>query len=140
MTGPEICFYTLKPLIYFYKIISVSGAAMKLDEIQKLTDAELICGELDSREIRNAFSSDLMSDVLTNEADEAILITGLANIQAIRTAEMADISCILFVRDKEITPNMIRLAKESNILLMKTRHTMFWVCGILYKAGMVPVY
>jgi len=113
---------------------------MKLDEIQKLTDAQLICGELDSREVRNAFSSDLMSDVLTNEADEAILITGLANIQAIRTAEMADISCILFVRDKEITPNMIRLAQESDIILMQTRHTMFWVCGVLYKAGMVPVY
>ena len=53
----------------------------------------------------------LMSDVLTVEADDAVLITGLANIQAIRTAEMADISCILFVRDKEITPNMIRFGR-----------------------------
>ena len=75
---------------------------MKINEIQKLTEAELICGEPGSKEIFNAFSSDLMSDVLTNEADEAVLITGLANVQAIRTAEMADISCILFVRDKEI--------------------------------------
>lgn len=113
---------------------------MKLEAIQKLTEAELICGDLDDREIENAFSSDLMSDVLTNEADNAILITGLANVQAIRTAEMADISCILFVRDKEITPNMIRLAEDSDILLMQTKHTMFWVCGILYQAGLVPVY
>ena len=113
---------------------------MKIDEILKLTEAGLICGEIDAREIKNAFSSDLMSDVLTNEADNAILITGLANVQAIRTAEMADISCILFVRGKEIPPNMVRLAEESDILLMQTKHTMFWVCGVLYQAGMVPVY
>jgi serine kinase of HPr protein (carbohydrate metabolism regulator) len=81
-----------------------------------------------------------MSDVLTNEADNAILITGLANVQAIRTAEMADISCIIFVRGKEIPQNMIRLAEESHILLMKTKHTMFWVCGVLYQAGIAPVY
>ena len=113
---------------------------MKIKEIQKLTEAELICGDPGSMEVINAFSSDLMSDVLTNEADEAVLITGLANVQAIRTAEMADISCILFVRDKEIPANMVRLAEESDIILMKTRHTMFWVCGILYQAGVVPVY
>jgi predicted transcriptional regulator len=130
----------LKPLEIIYRIISYSGAAMKIEEIQKLTEAELICGEPGSKEIFNAFSSDLMSDVLTNEADEAVLITGLANVQAIRTAEMADISCILFVRDKEIPANMVRLAEENDIILMKSRHTMFWVCGVLYQNGMVPVY
>jgi len=113
---------------------------MKLEEILKVTEAELVCGETGEMEIVNAFSSDLMSDVLTNEADEAVLITGLVNVQAIRTAEMADIGCILFVRDKEIPPNMIRLAEESDIVLMRTRHTMFWVCGMLYQAGLIPVY
>ncbi|QEN07060.1 hypothetical protein EXM22_03315 [Oceanispirochaeta crateris] len=113
---------------------------MKLDEIKKLAEAQIICGDIDSREINSAFSSDLMSDVLTSEADNALLITGLANIQAIRTAEMADISCILFVRGKEIPPNMIRLAEESNILLLQSKHTMFWVCGVLYEAGIHPVY
>ena len=113
---------------------------MKLDEIQKISNAEIVCGSLDDRDIYYAFSSDLMSDVLTVEADDSILITGLANIQAIRTAEMADISCILFVRDKEITPNMIRLAEESNILIMKTKSAMFTVCGGLFNKGLKAVY
>ncbi|MBF9016434.1 MULTISPECIES: DRTGG domain-containing protein [unclassified Oceanispirochaeta] len=113
---------------------------MKLNEIIKLTESELICGDPETQEYVNAFSSDLMSDVLTNEADEALLITGLVNVQAIRTAEMADISCILFVRDKTIPPNMVRLAEESDITILKTKHTMFWVCGVLYQAGIVPVY
>lgn len=113
---------------------------MKLEEIMKVSKAELVSGTIDDREIIYAFSSDLMSDVLTVEADDGILITGLANIQAIRTAEMADISCILFVRDKEITPNMIRLAEESGILIMKTRHAMFTVCGNLFDKGLKAVY
>lgn len=113
---------------------------MKLEEIRKIAEAEMVCGSLDDREIVHAFSSDLMSDVLTAEADDAILITGLANVQAIRTAEMADISCILFVREKEITPNMIRLADESGIVMMKTRHAMFTVCGQLYERGLKAVY
>jgi predicted transcriptional regulator len=113
---------------------------MKLNEIIKLTEAEVICGDPETQEYANAFSSDLMSDVLTNEADEALLITGLVNVQAIRTAEMADISCILFVRDKAIPSNMIRLAEESDITILKSKHTMFLVCGVLYQAGIVPVY
>ncbi len=113
---------------------------MKLEEILAITEAELVCGTLDDREIVQAFSSDLMSDVLTVEADDAVLITGLANIQAIRTAEMADISCILFVRDKEITPNMIRLADESGIIIMKTRNAMFTACGNLFREGLKAVY
>ena len=113
---------------------------MKLQEIKKITEAELLCGTLDDREIIHAFSSDLMSDVLTIEADDAILITGLANIQTIRTAEMADISCVLIVREKEVTPNMIRLAEENEIILMKTKHAMFTVCGNLFKEGLKAVF
>ncbi len=121
-------------------IVTIAGVRMKLEEIMRITDAQLISGELDDRDYIQAFSSDLMSDVLTVEADDAILITGLANIQTIRTAEMADISCILFVREKEITPNMIRLAQENNIILMKTKNAMFTVCGRLFAAGLRAVY
>jgi len=113
---------------------------MKLIEIQKLTEATVVCGDMGDGNYTNAFSSDLMSDVLTSESDQAILITGLVNVQTIRTAEMADIDCILFVRDKDIPPNMLRLAQESDITLLRTKHTMFYVCGVLYEAGIRGVY
>jgi hypothetical protein len=51
-----------------------------------------------------AFASDLMSDVLTLKNDNLVLITGLATLQTIRTAEMADINCIIFVRNKKVSP------------------------------------
>jgi hypothetical protein len=57
-----------------------------------------------------------MSDVLTLDQDNVVLITGLATLQTIRTAEMADINCIIFVRNKRATSEMIRLAGKPGLI------------------------
>ncbi len=113
---------------------------MKVKEILKIVDGRIICGDDLEKELSTGCSSDLMSDILTLEPVNAVLITGLANIQAIRTADMADISHILFVRDKQISQEMINLATESNITLLETGLSMFNVCGKLYKAGLSGAY
>ncbi|MDR1055087.1 MAG: hypothetical protein LBL90_04530 [Prevotellaceae bacterium] len=114
---------------------------MTLKEIVSLLQAEVICenNHLD-KTVKYAFAADLMSDVLRLDTSEMILITGLANLQTIRTAEMSDISYILFVRDKQISPEMVELAKESNIALIQCKQSMFRVCGELYIAGLKPIY
>jgi predicted transcriptional regulator len=96
----------------------------------------------DSREERvsRAFSSDLMSDVLTLLADELLLITGLNNVQAVRTAEMADIGVVLFVRGKRPNEKMVELAEENGITLLSTDFSMFKSSGLLYGAGLAPVF
>lgn len=90
--------------------------------------------------IEKAFSSDLMSDVLTLLADNLLLITGLNNIQTVRTAEMADICHILFVRGKRPSEKMIELAREQEIILMSTSFSMYKTSGLLWAAGLSPVY
>ena len=92
------------------------------------------------REVHRAFSSDLMSDVLTLLADDLLLITGLNNVQAVRTAEMADIGVILFVRGKEPGPKMLELAQENRIVLLSTGFSMFKSSGLLFNAGLRPVF
>jgi hypothetical protein len=86
------------------------------------------------------FCSDLMSDVLTLETDMMLLITGMANLQTIRTAEMADIHYVLLDRNKKATEEMVKLAVESGIVLLETGMSSFRCCGILYSAGLKPVY
>ncbi len=113
---------------------------MKVKEIVKIVDGRVICGNNLEKDLSTGCSSDLMSDILTLEPVNAVLITGLANIQAIRTAEMADISFILFVRDKQISKEMIQLASDSNITLLETGLSMFNVCGRLFKAGLNGAY
>ncbi len=114
---------------------------MEIKKIAEVLDARVICGEeyLD-RSIECGFASDLMSDVLTLDSEQLVLITGLANVQVVRTAEMADISCILFVRDKSVTPDMRKIASENHMVLLECRYSMFKTIGMLHEAGLQPVY
>ncbi|MBN2807077.1 MAG: hypothetical protein JXR22_10505 [Prolixibacteraceae bacterium] len=113
---------------------------MNLIELIELVNAKIVAGNPDHRIIEKAFCSDLMSDVLTIDTDQLLLITGMANVQTIRTAEMADIHAILLVRNKKASPDMIKLAKENNLVLFETSISMFHAAGKLYTAGLKPVY
>ena len=110
---------------------------MKLRQIAELLECEILIGEefLD-REVAYAFGSDLMSDVLAYTEEDTVLLTGLCNNQVIRTAEMLDLKSIVFVRGKKPTDEIIELAKEYDILLLRTEHTMYSASGILYSHGL----
>ena len=110
---------------------------MKISKIQKLLDAEIICGEeLLDGEVHSACGCDMMSDVLAYVKDQAVLLTGLCNPQVIRTAEMMDMKCVVFVRSKCPTDEMIRLAEESDLVVLKTTKRMYEACGKLYAEGL----
>ncbi len=95
---------------------------------------------MENRIIRKAFSSDLMSDVLTLDEEHILLITGLTNVQLIRTAEIADIEVVLLARNKKASEEMIRLAEETGLVLLETPYSIFRASGILYENGLQPVY
>ena len=115
-------------------------AIMKVSEIARLINAHIICNSDDDREVSKAFASDLMSDVLTLETDNTLLITGLANVQAIRTAEMSDINCIVFARNKKVNEEMKKVALENDIVLLETSFSVFRTSGILYQEGIKPIF
>ena len=110
---------------------------MKIREIAQLLDAQVLCceEELDA-EVSDAFCCDMMSDVLAFVKDQGLLITGLVNPQVIRTAEMMDMRCIVFVRSKKPTDEIIELAKKCGILVMTTDRRMYEACGMLYTNGL----
>ncbi|MCQ2478349.1 MAG: hypothetical protein MJ091_03915 [Clostridia bacterium] len=111
---------------------------MKISTMQELLDAKVICCEENvGRHVYSACGCDLMSDVLAYVKDQAVLLTGLVNPQVIRTAEMMDMICIVFVRSKVPTPEMIELAKEAGIVIMLTDKRLYEACGILYANGLV---
>ena len=110
---------------------------MTIREVVKLLDAEILCGEdrLDT-EIHTACGSDMMSDVLAYVKEQAVLLSGLVNPQVVRTAEMMDMQCIVFVRGKHPDENIIQLAEEREIVLLSTKLPMFASCGMLYEKGL----
>lgn len=115
---------------------------MTLEDIAHLVGATSLCGEekLAAIDIPKAYSCDLMSDVLAFCSPGAMLITGLTNIQIVRTAQMLDIPGVLFVRGKRPPDDTITLASGSGIPLIITSMSMFQVCGLLYAAGIKPCF
>ncbi len=112
---------------------------MKINKIVELLQAEVLCNGQDTdKEVESACGSDMMSDVLAYVKDQAVLITGLVNLQVIRTAQMMDMVCIVFVRSKRPTMEMIALAEESGMVLLTTEKRMFEACGVLYSNGLMP--
>lgn len=110
---------------------------MTVKDARDILGARVLVGEehLD-REVRSACGSDMMSDVLAFSKDHSILLTGLCNPQVIRTAEMLDIVCIIFVRGKKPDELTLTMAKERDLVVLATGHRMFSACGMLYQAGL----
>ena len=114
---------------------------VKIADVVDKLNARVICGSQEiNHEVKFGFASDLMSDVLTIDTENLLLITGLNNLQTIRTSEMSDISYILFVRDKKVSPEMKELACENNMTLIECSHSMFRACSDLCELGLKPVY
>lgn len=135
------CSVVIKVVVNRLKIVSQTVSEMKVQEIVSAVEGTLVCGEsLRDQEIRYGFSSDLMSDVLTTSSDQLALITGLANSQVIRTAEMSDIAVIILVRGKKVSNEMIILAKENDMVLIETAYSMFKTSGLLYASGLKPLF
>ena len=114
---------------------------MKLKDILDIIDGQVVCGyEKLNDEITAGFASDLLSDVLTLQTNNLVLLTGLANVQTIRTTEMADIGYIIFVRNKKASPDILKLASENNQVIIQCPYSMFKACGLLFEAGLRAVY
>ena len=101
---------------------------MKIRDIKDLLNAEILTGEdrLDD-EVYSACGSDMMSDVLAYVKDQGVLLTGLVNPQVVRTADMMDMHCIVFVRSKMPTEEMKQLAEDSSMVLLATKMRMYEV-------------
>lgn len=110
---------------------------MTLAEVLSLIEGKLISKRVDlSQEVAMACGADLMSDVLAFTHAGTLLLTGLTNPQVVRTAEMAGIAAIVFVRGKLPPPETIALAEEKGIPLLASRYTMYETCGRLYQANL----
>jgi len=115
---------------------------MHLSEISGLLGCETMPGFEDrlGHEVGVCFAADLMSEVLAFCSPGALLLTGLANVQSVHTAHVADLAAIIYVNDKRPDPVVVALAREQGIPLLSTKLPMFAACGILYAQGLRPAW
>lgn len=110
---------------------------MTVRRIIEVLEAKVASGEdLLDLEVNAACGADLMSDVMAFVKEKVVLLTGLANPQAIRTADLLDIKVVVLVRGKTPTGDLVDMARENGMALLSTRLSMFLACGRLYEAGL----
>jgi predicted transcriptional regulator len=110
---------------------------MKLEAVRSILNCQVITGDdrLDE-DVGVGCGADLMSDVLAFIKPDALLLTGLTNVQAVRTAEIAEVRAVVYVRGKLPDKDAIDLAKEKGIVLLSTSLPMYESCGRLHAGGL----
>jgi hypothetical protein len=53
---------------------------------------------------------------------------------------MSDVKNIILVRNKHASEEMIKLAQENNIAILECEYSMYKASGLMYNAGLQPVY
>ena len=110
---------------------------MKLYEAKEILKAKVATGEEKLDMVLNAGAgSDLMSDLLRGSKEGVLVLSGLNNIQVIRTAVIAGVSALVLVRGKEPDEEMKAQAKEHGLPVLSTPFTMFTACARLFGAGL----
>ena len=109
---------------------------MKLVDIAAVLNCEPLTPLDGVADIDTVVASDGMSEILAFPSPGAVMLTGLTNIQSVRTAVVADVHAIVYVRGKQPTEPVLELARDKGIPVFSTKLGMFEACGILYDTGL----
>jgi predicted transcriptional regulator len=113
---------------------------MTLAEIKDLLRCEVLTGEENLQvDIQQVVASDGMSEILAFAKSKELMITGLTNIQSIRTADVAGVSAVIYCRGKRPDKRVVEFARLKQIPVLVTDMVMFDICGILYSRGLKGV-
>jgi predicted transcriptional regulator len=108
--------------------------ALTIADVRVLLGAEVLNGDDLSIKVAAVGAADLLSDVLATSKSGTLLLTGLVSTQVIRTAIVADLCGVVFVRGKKPGAEILSLAKEARIPVLATPLKMFEAAGRLYRA------
>jgi hypothetical protein len=107
-------------------------AATTLADVASAVGAEVLwCTDL-TASICGVVAADLMSDVLVDSQPGFVLVTGLMNVQVIRTAAISDLAAVVFARGKAVPADVLGLAREMNVPVFAVRTSLFEAAGRLF--------
>lgn len=113
---------------------------MRLQDVRDILQCEVLTeGDDLTVDVQYVVASDGMSEILAFAKSKELMITGLTNIQAVRTADIAGVTAVIFCRGKRPDSRVIEFAKKKKIPVLATKMVMFDICAILYNKGLKGV-
>jgi predicted transcriptional regulator len=113
---------------------------VRLQDVRDILQCEVLTeGDDLTVDVQYVVASDGMSEILAFAKSKELMITGLTNIQAVRTADIAGVTAVIFCRGKRPDSRVIEFAKKKKIPILATKMVMFDICAILYNKGLKGV-
>ena len=106
---------------------------MKVSELAEKLGFEIITLKNDV-DISAGYTSDLLSDVMANCPEEAILITIQAHKNTLAVAAQLDLAGILLCNNKPVEKDMIETAEKMDIAILRTKENQFISSYKIYSA------
>ncbi len=96
---------------------------MKMRELASRIDAKLFPAARGADpEVRLVIASDTVSGLIADASAETLMVTGLANLQLIRIAELMDAPGLCLAGAVEPAPELLDRARESGLTIMVSPH------------------
>jgi hypothetical protein len=106
--------------------------ALSLADVRAAVNGVALWCPDDSPAVSGVVAADLMSDVLVDARPGHVLVTGLVNVQVIRTAAIADLAAVVFARGKAVPADIVDLARQMNVPVFASHDSLFEAAGRLY--------
>lgn len=110
---------------------------MKLREVVEALGLKVRCGadRLD-REVRGAYASDLLSDVMARARAGDVWITLQTHVNIVAVAALNDLAGIVLVNGREPEEATLKKAQDEDVVIMVSAEPSFEVAGRLYQMGL----
>jgi hypothetical protein len=108
-----------------------AGTVRLADVREAVSGVALWCPD-ESPAVTGVVAADLMSDVLVDARPGCVLVTGLVNVQVIRTAAIADLAAVVFARGKSVPADIVDLARQMNVPVFASEESLFEASGRLF--------
>ena len=107
---------------------------MKISDLMKELSLEAItCEDGLKNEVKGAYVSDLLSDVMGHAKDGDIWITLQSHMNIIAVAGLKELAGIIIVGDRPVQADVMQRAESENIMILMTPFTAFEAAGKLYQ-------
>jgi len=106
---------------------------MNISDLSAKFGFEAIFPAEDTTAIVDAYTSDLLSDVMAKAVEGSALITIQAHKNTIAVASLIGIRAIIICNARPVPDDMVQAARDEAIAIFRTTLTQFEVSGLLYR-------
>lgn len=106
---------------------------MKLSELVATLGFTVVQDAYEDRELRGAYTSDLLSDVMANAEDADVLITIQSHKNTVAVATLVGVAAIIVCNDRPIPEDMVAAAKEETIGIFRSDRDQYHISGEVFR-------